>query len=203
MQGDGNPTQRQRVTLGVDETYLLFVDLPGVDRSLQFARAYHGSLQLAVPARARLHTRRPRWPASAADPTRPESGQAKEPPTYDAVLQGDGHWRRDDSHRGSWPGTRAPEGAPPPAAHQSPGRLAGPHHVPARPTRATPPGAICHKWLGPRCRAGPPALDRRHARWAGHQGQPVPSDPPQTKPATPAYTALRRCVPTTHRSFRH
>src|SRR5215471_10345589 len=156
-----------------------------------------------VPARARLHTGRPRWPACAAGPTPPESGRAKAPPTCGAVPQGDVHSRRDDSHRESWHGTRAPAAAAPPAAPQSLGPLAALHPGPARPTPATPPGAICHKRLGPRYRAGPPALDRRHARWAGLPAPPVPSDPLQTKTATHAYTAPRRYVQITHRSCRH
>jgi hypothetical protein len=36
--------------LGVDETYLLFIDLPGVDSSLGLAYADQGTLQLAMLA---------------------------------------------------------------------------------------------------------------------------------------------------------
>jgi len=41
-----------------DETYLLFVDLPSVDRSLQCSRADHGSLQLAMLAHHKTATSR-------------------------------------------------------------------------------------------------------------------------------------------------
>jgi hypothetical protein len=58
MQGDRNATQREGVTLGVDEAYLLFVDLPGSDGSLQCARAYQGALQLAVLAYHKAATAR-------------------------------------------------------------------------------------------------------------------------------------------------
>src|SRR6266436_6332867 len=156
-----------------------------------------------VPVRDRLHTGRPRWPASAADPTRPESGRAKVLPTSDAVPQGDVHWRRDDCHRESSRGIPAPAVVARPAGHLSPGPLAAPHPGPAPPKGAIPHGLIYHTLLGLRRRAVRPALDRRHAHWAGLSVQPVPSGRPRRKTVIPAYTVLRRCVQTTHRSCRH
>src|SRR5262245_18018637 len=127
-----------------------------------------------VPARVRPRTRRLRWPASAAAPTPPESGQATAPPTSGAALPGDVHWPRDDAHREFSCGILAQAAATLRAAHQSRGPLAGPHPEPTPPIRTILHDSIYHRWLDPRHPAGPPALDRRHAHWVGHQGRPGP-----------------------------
>ena len=50
MQCDSDPTQRQGMTLAIDEAELLFVDRPRVDGALEEARTYQGPLELAVLA---------------------------------------------------------------------------------------------------------------------------------------------------------